>query len=97
MNNPRRKLFLLSPTASVIALLVALLSAGIVPIVLKNYGVDIEVANAVRTILYIILGIMLGGIVLQYLFIYLEPVRAAEKDAGVKLDSKGKTKKLTNR
>lgn len=74
MSSPHKKLILLSPRANVIAAAITLIIAGVVPVLLSNYyQIDREIVNAVRTILFIILGIMLGGVVLQYLFIYLEP------------------------
>lgn len=76
MSIPHNRLIRLSPVTTIIAVAIALVSAGVVPLLLTHYfNVLPDVASAIRTILYIILGIMLGGVVLQYLLIYLEPVK----------------------
>lgn len=79
MNSPRKRFLLLSPRTNLIVLAIVLISAGVVPILLTNYfNIDREVSSAVRTILYIILATMLGGTVLQYLLIYLEPANTSK-------------------
>lgn len=72
MSSPNKKLFFFSTRASLIALVIVLISVLVAPILLNYFTVEREIASTFRTVLYILLGIMLGGIVLQYLLIYLE-------------------------
>ena len=65
---------LLSPL-NIIAVVLTLISIAVVPNVMYLvFKTDHEVATAVRTVLYIFLGILMGAIVLRSFFLYLEPI-----------------------
>src|ERR1051326_7168641 len=60
---------------NVIAVTITLISIAVVPNVMYLvFNTDHEVATAVRTVLYIFLGILMGAIVLRSFFLYLEPI-----------------------
>lgn len=71
--SPNRRLNPLFSTGNIIAVAVMLVSIAVIPNVLLYFGVTHEIMSSIRTILYIFLGILLGGIVFRSLLIYLEP------------------------
>jgi hypothetical protein len=103
MSFPQKKwILLLSPGVNVIILALVLIGAGVIPPLLNYYNLlDREIVSAIRTILYIILGVMLGGTVLQYLLIYLESAnspRSPEQEGfDAKDPSRGSERDLKNK